>query len=141
AVDRACARSAGDAMSKRLSQRLARFGSLRQGGVLVVLFLGSCAGLELEGQVKGIRNLTKQARENGAYKCAPHELALAEANSDFADNELHQGDYFRAREHVKIADENARLAIANSPREKCAPQVVVLGPRDTDGDGITDDKD
>jgi outer membrane protein OmpA-like peptidoglycan-associated protein len=107
----------------------------------LLLVFGSCAGLELEGQVKGIRQLNKQARENGAYKCAPRELALAEANADFADNELHQGDYFRARDHVKLADENARLAIANSPREKCAPQVVVLGPRDTDGDGIPDNID
>ncbi|HJZ85826.1 MAG TPA: OmpA family protein [Polyangia bacterium] len=102
---------------------------------------GGCAGVELEGQVRGIQNLNKTARENGAYKCAPRELALAESNVEFAATELHEGDYFRAREHLRIADENARAALASSPREKCNPTVVVLGDRDTDGDGIPDSRD
>src|SRR6185436_8155900 len=77
--------------------------------VFVVAFSG-CAGLQVEQNVRQVRAIAKEARDNGAYKCAPRELALAETHLEFANNELEQGDYFRARDHLAIADENARLA-------------------------------
>ncbi|HEY3357611.1 MAG TPA: OmpA family protein [Polyangia bacterium] len=119
---------------------------------LLALGAGSgCAGLELEGQVRGIRNVIKTARENGAYTCAPKPLALAEFNAQAADDELDQGNYFRAKTHVKDADKYARQAFQESPPERCARKVVIA-PRveppkteikiiDTDGDGIPDDID
>jgi outer membrane protein OmpA-like peptidoglycan-associated protein len=112
--------------------------------VFLVVAAAGCAGSALEGRVRGIREVIKNARDSGAYTCAPRELALAEANADFADAELHRGDYFRAREHVELADSNANLALARSPRERCVTQVVAVAPKsplDTDGDGIPDDKD
>jgi len=39
-------------------------------------------------------------------------------NADFTESELDQGDYFRAREHLEIADRNAREAYRLSPRER-----------------------
>jgi OOP family OmpA-OmpF porin len=123
--------------------------------LLLVLAVTSsaCAGVELEGQVRGIRNVIKSARENGAYRCAPRELALAEFNARAAEDELKQGHYFRAKRHVAYADRNAKEAFQLSPREKCAPRVDIVAPPpppppvaevkilDTDGDGIPDDID
>jgi OmpA-OmpF porin, OOP family len=104
-----------------------------------------CAGVQLESSAHQVRAIAKEARDHGAYKCAPRELALAETNLEFTESELDQGDYFRAREHLQIADENARLAHRLSPPEKClahtpvAPVVAKIG--DKDGDGILDNVD
>jgi OOP family OmpA-OmpF porin len=101
--------------------------------------LAGCAGMELERNVTQVRVIAKEARENGAYKCAPRELALAETNLEFAETELGQGDYFRARDHVQIADRNAREAYRLSPRGQCAAALATNG--DKDGDGILDSVD
>jgi OmpA-OmpF porin, OOP family len=106
--------------------------------LLTAVATSGCAGLQLEQNVRQVRAIAKEARDNGAYKCAPRELALAETHLEFASNELDQGDYFRARDHLQIADENARLAHRLSPRDKCnAPPK----PGDKDGDGILDNVD
>src|SRR6266446_8568081 len=97
-----------------------------------------CAGLQLEQNVHQVRAIAKEARDNGAYRCAPRELALAETHLEFASTELDQGDYFRARDHLQIADENARLAHKLSPRDKC---LAPPKPGDRDGDGILDNVD
>ena len=96
-----------------------------------------CAGTQLENNVREVRTIAKEARDNGAYKCAPRELALAETHVEFAEHELDQGDYFRARDHLHIADHNAREAYA-------CRRATVRGPRrrgDRDGDGILDNVD
>jgi outer membrane protein OmpA-like peptidoglycan-associated protein len=105
-----------------------------------VLVGASCAGLQLDDNVRQVRAITKEARDNGAYKCAPRELALAETHLVFATSELNQGDYFRARDHLQIADENARLAHRLSPRDRCTVQAPPK-PGDKDGDGILDNVD
>jgi OOP family OmpA-OmpF porin len=94
--------------------------------------VGGCAGLELEGQVRGINSVIKTARDNGAYQCAPKALALAEFNSQSATDELSQGNYFRAKTHMDLADRYAREAFQQSPPERCATKD------DRDGDGIPD---
>jgi len=96
---------------------------------------GGCAGMQMQQDVHQVRQIAKEARDNGAYRCAPKQLALAETHVEFADTELSEGDYFRAREHLQIADDNAREAYRLSPRNRC------VGPADRDGDGITDDRD
>src|SRR5262245_44623536 len=108
-------------------------------GVLVLVATG-CAGFQLEQNARQVRAIAKEARDKGAYKCAPRELALAETHLEFASIELDQGDYFRARDHLQIADENARLAYRISASERCArgpaPKVG-----DRDGDGLLDNVD
>jgi len=101
-----------------------------------------CAGVEVRANVKQVRSIIKEARDSGAYKCAPRELALAETNSEFTETELDQGDYFRAREHLEVADHNAREALRLA-REQCAPKPPKAKPviGDKDGDGIKDDVD
>jgi OmpA-OmpF porin, OOP family len=126
---------------------LRRLGSIGGAATLVAILVAGvavsvsgCAGLELEQNVHQVRAIAKEARDNGAYKCAPRELALAETHLDFASTELDQGDYFRARDHLQIADENARLAHRLSPRDRCVgTPVVKIG--DKDGDGIPDNVD
>ncbi|HET6148415.1 MAG TPA: OmpA family protein [Polyangia bacterium] len=125
----------------------ARFGCLLRSTAaffVAASLLGAtgCAGVEVAANVKQVRSMIKEARENGAYRCAPRELALAETNADFTESELDQGDYFRAREHLEIADRNAREAYRLSPRGRCLGQaapVAVIG--DKDRDGIKDDVD
>lgn len=110
-------------------------------GVLAIA--ASCgAGAELEGRTRTVDSLVAKARENGAERCAPVELALAETHVAFAKEDLDEGDPFRAREELAIAEQNARAAVEKSPKNPCVPKPkVVAKPTDTDGDGITDNID
>ena len=65
-------------------------------------------GIQLQADV--VRNDIDKARKSGAYQCAPRELAMAETNVDFAENELAEGDFIRARQHIEVAVENANAA-------------------------------
>jgi OOP family OmpA-OmpF porin len=127
-------------------QRAAALDSVAAGlaGLLIAALAASCAGAELEGRTRNVDSLVAKARENGAERCAPAELALAESHVAFAKEELDEGDPFRAREELAIAEKNAREAVRKSPKDPCAPKPVVAAapaPGDTDGDGITDDVD
>jgi OmpA-OmpF porin, OOP family len=109
--------------------------------VLAAVVMAGCAGVQLREDVRQVRTIAREARENGAYKCAPRELALADANIEFVGRELDQGDYFRARDHLRVADHNAREAYRLSPRDRCLPPPPPTGPGDIDGDGIADNVD
>jgi len=111
--------------------------------VAVVGILG-CAGSTIRSQTGSTGELISTARTNGAQRCAPVELAMAESNNDFADHELDEGNYHDARRLARIAEINARLAIEKSPKDKCTDKEVPPpkpGPGDLDGDGILDDVD
>jgi OmpA-OmpF porin, OOP family len=114
----------------------------------VLCLATGCIGAELKGRTGAVREVVKKAWENGAYRCAPRELALAESHVAFAEEELRQGDYYRARQELDIADTNAQEAIRKSPRERCALTVAMATPQeakvqrlDSDGDGLYDDED
>ncbi len=110
------------------------------GVVLSVVVVAGCAGTRIQAQSEVVRSDIDKAKKSGAYTCAPRELALAETNVDFAENELAQGDAIRAQQHIEIAVENANKALANS--KECAPKRVMIKTRsDKDGDGILDDVD
>jgi OOP family OmpA-OmpF porin len=116
-------------------------------------------GPQVKNELRSVRTDVDKARASGAVRCAPRELALAEANADFADAELEQGNFMRANAHLEEAQENARRALEMSKgcgpkrvliREKEAPPPVAPPPApviikiektDQDGDGITDDVD
>ncbi len=120
-------------------------------GVIVVMsaMIFGCAGTKLEARVGSVDELIKTARLNGAQKCAPVELAMAESHRDFARQDLAEGNYYPAKNQLGIAETNAQQALKKSPRERCAPRVVVkkppkklvVTPKDTDGDGILDKDD
>jgi len=107
----------------------------------LAVWLTGCAGSQVRSQTEGTATVITQARDNGAQRCAPVELAMAESNNDFAQHELDEGNYHEAKRLAGIAETNAKLAFEKSPREKCVPKVAVKGPGDADGDGILDDVD
>jgi len=127
--------------------RCSTLGSTLAAGLVasVALTLG-CSGSQLNGRVGAIDELIKTARANGAQKCAPVELAMAESHRDFAKQDLAEGNYFPAKKQVGIAEVNAQQAVKKSPRDKCVPKKVVVKklvvtPKDSDGDGILDKDD
>jgi OOP family OmpA-OmpF porin len=97
--------------------------------------LAACAGLDVRSKTTATDSLIATARDNGAQRCAPVELAMAESNNDFAQHALDEGNYYDGKQHASIAETNAKLAIEKSPPEKCK----VFGDRD--GDGIKDNVD
>ncbi len=110
---------------------------LLQAFSLSALMGGGCTeAYVLQGQINGVREIAKEAAEHGAYRCAPTELALAEANVEFAKVELEQGHQARAREHLALAEPNAKAALRMSPKGKCGSE-----PDDRDGDGVADGDD
>jgi outer membrane protein OmpA-like peptidoglycan-associated protein len=113
---------------------------------LVAVAAACSRGTAIQGRIDGLREIVDQAERNGAYQCAPRELALAKANLDFAVADLAQGDPGRADSHYQLAEPNARAAFRLSPPERCAPRGVVVDrppprPGDRDGDGIIDPED
>jgi outer membrane protein OmpA-like peptidoglycan-associated protein len=109
--------------------------------VALVAQTWGCAGMQLAADARQVRAIAKEAADNGAYKCAPRELALADTHLEFTQRELDQGDYFRAREHLAIADENARRAYKLSSRDRCVGKPAPPKIGDKDGDGILDNVD
>lgn len=116
----------------------------------VLLTVSGCAGARLEERSRQVRTLISEARAAGAYKCAPRQLAYAESHVVFADNELHQGDYFRAKDHLDFAELQVSEALRESPANKCLAKVaeppasvvvVEAKPQDADGDGLLDADD
>jgi len=112
-------------------------------GILATWLVVGCAGSTVRTQTASTGELIATARENGAQRCAPVELAMAESNNDFASHELDEGNYHDARRLAGVAETNAKLAIEKSPKAKCTEQAPAAkpGPGDIDGDGILDDID
>ena len=121
--------------------------------VLLSALVGCSTGSQLEGQASAIGDLTDSIEEP-AYRCAPKELAIAQAHLEFGTWELSQGNFRRAQEHLRTAEKNARLAHQLSGYEECElqeweldlgvaeVQEVDVDPVDfmwdSDGDGIPD---
>ncbi|MDB4987150.1 MAG: Flagellar motor rotation protein MotB [Myxococcaceae bacterium] len=99
--------------------------------VALAFALAACGHVrQLDTRVQQLSELTRQARERGAYRCAPEELAEAEAQLEFATRELREGDQPRAREHLILAHANASAALRLSAAAACratrsyAPEAV-----------------
>ena len=80
---------------------------------------------QMQGQVAGLKNVVKQAQDNGAKYCAPRELALAESHLQFAQIELEQGYASKAQRHLWIAEPNANAAVFLSPPENVPTPATV----------------
>ncbi|MGV3625315.1 MAG: OmpA family protein [Archangium sp.] len=112
--------------------------------------LSSChSGPQIRAQGDIIKTDIDRARRSNALRCAPRELASAEANLDFAMGELDEGNSQRAWEHITEAEAMAKKAVALS--RDCAPKQVVVREQpqlvvkieetDKDGDGVLDKDD
>jgi outer membrane protein OmpA-like peptidoglycan-associated protein len=113
------------------------------GLMLLAVGAGACLlGVQLREDARTIEKKLAQAREAGAYRCAPTELARAEANLEFLNYALDEGDYQRASFHHRAALQNVDKAIAAANPDECAEKrVIITERRDRDGDGIPDDVD
>ena len=130
-------------MSRALGVRLSVLG-------VALLANGCILGAKLREDAKLIEKKIANARERGAYRCAPAELARAEANVEFLSYELDEGDFRRAEWHHRAALENINRALEITNPDECAdkrvliaetPKPVVITQTDRDGDGILDTVD
>jgi OmpA-OmpF porin, OOP family len=115
--------------------------------------VASCAGTDLATRVGKVRDVLSLARSKGAYRCAPRELAIGEANAEFAEKEFGKGEYFVAKEHLEAAQAAADAALRLSLDERTCPKAKPPPERprrpepkpdplaDQDGDGIPDVRD
>jgi outer membrane protein OmpA-like peptidoglycan-associated protein len=108
----------------------------------------SCASSgKLREITQVVRSDIDKARKTGAMRCAPRELALAEAHVAFSEEEVSQGHGDRAQEHVAAAEKNAKEALRLA--KACQPTQVVIAKKaplriekvDRDGDGVPDLED
>jgi OOP family OmpA-OmpF porin len=116
--------------------------------MFVILLALSCgAASSLRGKLDGIKDVVDQAEANGAYTCAPVQLAMAKSHLKFARLELDEGYLSKAKKHAAISEVNAQEAYDLSPPEKCAPKELRVEvptiPKvgDRDGDGCLDNED
>jgi outer membrane protein OmpA-like peptidoglycan-associated protein len=117
---------------------VARVGSL----MMAAASLSCVMGAKLREDAKLIEKKIANAREAGSYRCAPQELAKAEAHFEFLRYELEMGDFRRAQRHRRAALENINRAIDITDPNECADKrVLIVAPADRDGDGILDDAD
>ncbi len=118
--------------------------------LLVACTLAACTtGAVLEQDAQTIRKDIARARDAGAIRCAPAELAMAETHVDFIETEIAEGDSKRAEEHVEIAREAVKKALAISDPDQCGEKRILIREsqaptitrKDSDGDGLFDDED
>jgi outer membrane protein OmpA-like peptidoglycan-associated protein len=111
---------------------------------ILALVAAGCTGRAVRAETAATAGLIATARANGALRCAPIELAIAEAHNEFAQHALDEGNLRDAERDAELAETNARLAIEKSPNGRCVvkpPPPVPARPGDFDGDGIPDDID
>jgi OmpA-OmpF porin, OOP family len=119
--------------------------------VLAVALVAACAsGAKLQQNAQVVRNDVEKARKSGALRCAPKELALAEANVDIAETEISYGNGSRAKDHLDVAERSVKRALQFS--SSCGPtqvtikkaepkRAIVIEKTDRDGDGVPDLED
>ena len=114
-------------------------------GALGLLASACVSGSKIRADAEVVKRDIGKARESGAYKCAPKDLAIAESNVRFCLDELDQGNWLRADEHVQVSIAAVKRAIEDSkdcgPKKvmiKTPPKIVAIKKTDRDGDGIPD---
>jgi outer membrane protein OmpA-like peptidoglycan-associated protein len=103
------------------------------------LAVAACAsGGKLRENTQVIRGEIEKAKRAGAVRCAPREIALAEANVQFSEQEVAQGHASDAKRHLAQAERSVKDAVRLT--KACAPPVekVSIEKTDEDGDGVPD---
>lgn len=85
---------------------------------------GCARGDALAAQQLQLADRVAEARAAGARRCAPTELALAEAHLRFAEIDAAQGDLDEAEDHLRLAEPNASAALALSREGGCAEDTA-----------------
>ncbi len=123
--------------------------SWRGASLLALASAGCFSSAQIRASADIIKSDIERARRSNAMRCAPRELAAAEATLDFALGELDQGNSSRAHDHIQDAETSSKKALVLSrdcaPRQvvvKDQPQLVVkIEETDTDADGVLDNDD
>ena len=97
----------------------------------LVVAAGCTTGATLKKEVEVMQRQLDRAWDSSAYRCAPADLARAEAELVFVQAELDQGDPVRAARHRR----RARGAMVSA--KKKVDSCPSLTP-DRDGDGVLD---
>lgn len=108
--------------------------------VLALLLAGCASKAQLAADYSTLSGevTSAHARQN----CAPKDLAIADANFDFVKVEFEQGDTRRAADHIDIAREHLKVALACAALEVATAEPVrEPTPTDRDGDGVLDGED
>ena len=115
----------------------------RRACALTCLFvvLGCGAPGLLSARLDALREVVLSAERQGAMRCSPRALAMAQAHEDFARAELRRGELTRAEAHLRIAEPNARAARDGSPATRCAASGETRAIDDRDRDGVPDAQD
>jgi outer membrane protein OmpA-like peptidoglycan-associated protein len=119
---------------------------------IALLAVGCADAIALDADLVRVERRLEQALADGAYYCAPRELAQARAQLDFARVDHEQGEPDEARNHLDSAELNVRAAERLSPAARCAAsaespsqQQHALFNRsdepDADKDGVPDAAD
>jgi OmpA-OmpF porin, OOP family len=110
--------------------------------IAVLFWVAGCAGQDLSGRTKRLRAGLRQARDRGAYVCAPQELAAAEAHLEFSKREQAKGEDKRASADLGLAESHAREALRRlATCTKNETPRLVASTLDSDGDSIPDVRD
>ncbi|MCG3171979.1 MAG: hypothetical protein GMKNLPBB_00120 [Myxococcota bacterium] len=117
-------------------------------GLAALALAAGCAargGGELRAQADVVREKTAMARSNGAEKCAPRELAHAEAYLKAAEEDLFEGQFVRADGNLLTAATNVDLALDITKRhpDRCKDVEIIIAKRapKIDPCSLDDDKD
>ncbi len=120
---------------------------------------GALSGCYSTGEIRAqndvVHRRIEQARRNDALRCAPADLAKAEANCEFSEQEMREGRSIAAHEFSLLAQASVKDALQHI--RDCPPLVapgvvdagvvqdagveVAVVRKDTDADGIPDDID
>lgn len=113
---------------------------LLAGALGLAFFAGCAAQTSLATQYADLEHDIQAV--HGLSNCAPRDLALADANYEFARIEFSEGDTRRASQHIAIARQHVAIVQAcaplNVPAAKPAPKPK---SGDGDGDGVVDADD
>jgi len=89
--------------------------------------LGSCVSSgKIRADIDVIRSDVDRARRLGALRCAPKELATAEANLEFAQGELSQGESSNAARHTRSAETAVKQALSMTAQCGLKPTKPVV---------------
>ncbi len=109
------------------------------------LLLGGCSSdTAMQGRIDALQKRITQLKADGATRCAPRELAMAESHTGFAQIGFHQGFMSKVRGDLAVAELNADAADKQTLVQYCTDRgMVAPEPKvgDRDGDGYLDDVD
>ena len=109
--------------------------------LFIISVIGCVPSAKLNADIKVLKQKIESLKRQGAYKCAPRELAVAETETEFGFYEYNAGEFLASEDHLT----KAKIAVNKAAKlsKGCLPKrvLVKVEPKDTDGDGIVDSKD